>query len=149
MEDAYLGGWVTPLALVSDLIDNTRAKHDCGCLHDCDICNDNGAGFFSRPDPEKAKVGEFFRSSWIRASLVPMGEKNFGEVNVSSLPYEVKINSEAVDPRQELSLVHEGLHAASQTLKLPIDHQELHSLAAMILAEVIPSVTALRYYRGS
>jgi hypothetical protein len=148
MADAGVAGWPTPAELINDLFDNTRPKAGCGCAHDCAICNDSAGEFFQRDNPEAGPVGEFFRSSWINASLVPMMPGQFGEVNVSTLPYKVKINSEAVNPRQELSLVHEGLHAASQTLKLPIDHQELHSLAAMILSEVIPSVSALRAYRG-
>jgi hypothetical protein len=64
-------------------------------------------------------------------------ENIFGYVNLDKTPFEVVINSDIVEYRQAVSLVHELLHVGAELLKLPLEHNDLHRLASLLLTEYV------------
>jgi hypothetical protein len=91
----------------------------------------------------------FYTSSWFRARFSPMASGEFGVINISDRPFEIRINPEAPLPRATVSLVHEMLHAMDYMMKLGLSHEQVHNVAFMLVGEVLPGITAMKQAYGS
>lgn len=160
---ADANGWPYPDEVLADLIEYTRPAdntpslavvEDSGCCKLCkpgaftDACckacvhNDefDGDQFVKR---NNLPAGNFFRSSWVDATLADLPDGLFGQIDTSSRPFKVLINRHVQTPRAQLAFAHEGMHMVDSLLKLGLSHDKVHSLATMLVSEVLPGLNAL------
>jgi hypothetical protein len=116
----------------------------------CSACASGGAKLDAAfASPEALPAGEFFKSSWVTASLTDLPEGTYGMVRTGKRPFEVSINRNVELPRAQVSFAHEMMHVLDDLLKLNISHEQIHHIAVMLVGEVLPglnlmSETALR-----
>jgi len=109
-----------------------RTAEDGHCAYD-GVFARNGSG----------PVGEFFKTSLLRAKLAPLPSGVYGQIRMGQMPFSIEINSNVVDSRQKVSFVHETLHAITELQKLGLSHEQLHALSIFLTTEVIPGYLAL------
>lgn len=88
-------------------------------------------------------VGTFFRTPLFHATLEPMSDNDFGQVDLSRQPFEITLNSRMAYPRVRMSMVHEMLHVLFEMHKINLSHDMLHEVALLIVNDVLPALGAL------
>uniref|UniRef100_A0A2V0RH94 Uncharacterized protein n=1 Tax=viral metagenome TaxID=1070528 RepID=A0A2V0RH94_9ZZZZ len=115
-------------------------------LADCDCNNvvaDRGNPFRFQQTLTEPK--SFFSSRMFEARFDPtMPSGLFGEIDLATRPFRVRINPNVVRHRRELSTVHEAMHALNHLYKWNMNHETLHMASDTILTEVIPLLLAQR-----
>jgi hypothetical protein len=104
----------------------------------CSVCKTKLGDFSGRITP-----GQFYKSSLIDARVSQdMGGGVFGEVNLSRVPFKVRINGRNSDGRARIALSHELAHVANKVYKLGLNHDKVHDLGVFYGVEGIPLLNA-------
>jgi len=106
----------------------------------------DGSPFLKQGD---GRVVEFYRSNMFKATLKPLRAGLYGQINLSMMPFNVEINSNVVDSRAQLSLIHECMHGLNELLKLGMNHEQLHLFSGYLMTEVLPAFRALEKQQQS
>ena len=93
-------------------------------------------------DQGRIKEGVLYSSPTFEVVSKPLPNGVYGETYINEFPFKVHINSNQPKSRAQLGLVHETVHVAEKLLKLNMSHDQVHSLAAFLVTEVLPSVAA-------
>jgi len=88
----------------------------------------------------------FYRTPAFTAMLEPMGDDDFGQVDLSLQPFEITLNSRMEYPRVRMSMVHEMLHILTEMHKINLSHEALHEVALLIVNDILPGLGALAEY---
>jgi hypothetical protein len=107
----------------------------------CEPCEANiNLGTFSGSLPR----GEFFRSRLITASVTPgLGGGVHGEVNLSRMPFKIRVSRDNTPARAEMVVAHELAHVANKVYKLGLPHRAVHDLGVFYATEGLPLYSAL------
>jgi len=92
------------------------------------------------------RQGMFYRTPAFTAMLEPMGDDDFGQVDLSLQPFEITLNSRMEYPRVRMSMVHEMLHILTEMHKINLSHEALHEVALLIVNDILPGLGALAEY---
>jgi hypothetical protein len=116
-----------------------RVTHDKRCV--CDRCRVVRDAFYR--DVRASGEQPIYRSSWLDVSEVDLGDGVYGETDLDTRPFEVRINPNQVLPRKQVALAHEGVHVMSELLKIPMTHDQVHSAAVFLSGDVVPAIQSL------
>lgn len=133
-DDANLQPRISGLSL--NTLTNLKGAQPIRLKHDC---SDHNA-FLS---VGKLREGTFYSTPLFNATLTPMSDDDFGQVDLSSQPFEIQLNSRMLYPRVKMSMVHEMMHILDDMHKLNLSHETVHELALMIVNDVLPGLSAL------
>jgi hypothetical protein len=120
------------LAHITQMRKRPRAQQDSVC-HDHNI-------FVSQ---DTLRSGNFFSTPLFEATLEPMSDNDFGQVDLSTQPFQITLNSRMAYPRVRMSMVHEMLHVLLEMHKINLPHSMLHEVAVLIVNDVLPALGAL------
>lgn len=92
------------------------------------------------------------RTSQTTVDAVDLDTENvFGFINMARKPYRIAVNTNPRIPlqRQVIALVHELLHGIAYTYKMPLKHEQLHTLAVNFITEIVPAVSKFLQEKGT
>jgi len=103
--------------------------------------DEGGRSFWDSPNGGK---GVIFRSQLLDISYADPGARVHGDVDLSTLPFKVRISPQTSQGRAEIALCHELMHVANQLLKGNLTHEQIQSFAVYLRTEFLPAIESLR-----
>lgn len=73
----------------------------------------------------------------------PLKSGLFGTIRLNTTPFQIVLNETVLEPRKQVSLVHEMLHAFMELHKMhDFPHDKLHDIAVFVHGEILPVLVA-------
>lgn len=79
-----------------------------------------------------------------RIAYAPLERGLYGFINFDTTPYTVVLNALSDAPRQELALAHELMHIVVRDAKIPLSHEQMHTITMFMVNEIIPTLLKAR-----
>lgn len=114
-------------------------------------CSSCGPGGMRQNDfSGNLKPGVFFSSPSVVASITPDNPGWFGEVNLATYPYTLRLGNGSGEGRSTVSLAHELAHIANRMYKLDLSHEQVHEVGVFFGQTGFPAYASfLKHIRGA